>query len=216
MLVTQMRNQDPMNPLDGADFASQLAQFNSVEQLIGVNNELQVLRQGQDLMSMSMINSMATSLTGKTVKALSNEVYLSADKTPEIKYELKNSAEEVEIVIRNSAGAEVRREKLEGIPSGDNSWTWDGLNDNGIQLTDGEYTVEVVATNDGSKVPAMVFTEGTVETVRFESNGVFVMVNNIPIPIGNVQEVSNGPGNDPSQYPSGNPNGRAEARAFTL
>lgn len=190
LLVTQMRNQDPMNPLDGTEFAAQLAQFNTVEQLIGVNDELKMLKESHEMMSMSMINSMATSLTGKNVKALSNQVYLSAEGASTIQYELNNSAQEVEIIIRNSSGNEVRREVLEGVPSGENSWGWDGRNDEGIDVPEGKYTVEIKAANEDSSVQSLVFTEGIAEKVRFQGDGVFIMVNNIPIPIGDVQEVS--------------------------
>src|SRR6056297_2503526 len=127
LLTTQMRNQDPMNPLDGTEFASQLAQFNTVEQLIGVNDELKILKSSQEVMSVSMNNSMATSLTGKNVKALSDQVQLAAGGTSTIHYELNNSAEEVEVIITNSSGDEVRREVLSGIPSGSNSWEWEGI-----------------------------------------------------------------------------------------
>jgi flagellar basal-body rod modification protein FlgD len=190
LLVTQMRNQDPMNPLDGAEFASQLAQFNTVEQLIGVNDELKILKNSQDLMSMSMINSMATSLTGKNVRALSDQVQLAAGGSANILYELNNSAEEVEIIIRNSAGDEVRRESLSGLPSGTNSWEWDGKNSEGRDTAEGQYTVEIVAKNGSSKVGSLIFTEGIVEKVRFQADGVFIMVNGIPVPISDVQEVS--------------------------
>ena len=190
LLVTQMRNQDPMNPLDGAEFAAQLAQFNTVEQLIGVNDELKMLKESHELMGVSMVNSMATSLTGKNVKALSNQIYLSAEGASTIQYELNNSAQEVEIIIRNSSGNEVRREVLEGVPSGENSWAWDGRNDEGIDVSEGRYTVEIKAANDDSSVQSLVFTEGIAEKVRFQGDGVFIMVNNIPIPISDVQEVS--------------------------
>lgn len=190
LLVTQMRNQDPMNPLDGAEFAAQLAQFNTVEQLIGVNDELKMLKESHEMMSVSMVNSMATSLTGKNVKALSNQIYLSAEGASTIQYELNNSAQDVEIIIRNSSGNEVRREVLEGVPSGENSWAWDGRNDEGIDVSEGRYTVEIMAANEDSSVQSLVFTEGIAEKVRFQGDGVFIMVNNIPIPIGDVQEVS--------------------------
>ena len=190
LLVTQMRNQDPMNPLDGTEFAAQLAQFNTVEQLIGVNDELKMLKESHELMSVSMINSMATSLTGKNVKALSNQIYLSAEGASNIKYELNNSAQEVEIIIRNSSGNEVRREVLVGVPSGENSWAWDGRNDEGIDVSEGRYTVEIKAANEDSSVQSLVFTEGIAQKVRFQGDGVFIVVNNIPIPIGDVQEVS--------------------------
>lgn len=190
LLTTQMRNQDPMNPLDGTEFASQLAQFNTVEQLIGVNDELKVLKNSQELMSMSMINSMATSLTGKSVKAMSDQVQIDAGGSANILYELNNSAEEVEVIIRNSAGDEVRREMLAGVPSGANSWEWDGKNSEGRDVAEGEYTVEIIANNGDDEVGSMIFTEGIAEKVRFESDGVYVMVNGIPVPISDVQEVS--------------------------
>ena len=191
LLTTQMRNQDPMNPLDGTEFASQLAQFNSVEQLIGVNDELKMLKSSQKLMSVSMNNSMATSLTGKNVKALSDQVQLDAGGSANIHYELNNSAEEVEVIIRNSAGDEVRKEVLGGIPSGINSWEWDGKNSDGRDAAEGKYTVEIVAKNGDDKVGSLIFTEGIVEKVRFQGDGVYIMVNGIPVPISDVQEVSN-------------------------
>ncbi|REL38677.1 hypothetical protein DYD21_01635 [Rhodohalobacter sp. SW132] len=192
LLVAQMRNQDPINPLDGAEFASQLAQFNSVEQLINVNNGLAHLQESQELMSSSLTNSMAASLTGKNVKALSNEVHLASGESANINYKLNNSASEVEVIIRGANGSEVRREVLQGIPSGDSSWEWDGRNNAGDRMGDGNYTVEVRASNEGSRVDSMVYTEGIVDKVRYSGSGVFLSLNNIQVPIGDVEEVGSG------------------------
>ena len=191
LLVAQMRHQDPINPLDGAEFAAQLAQFNSVEQLINVNNGLKVIQEGQDLMSASLTNSMAASLAGKEVKALSDEIHLAAGEDAKITFDLYSSAEEVEVIIKTASGSEVRRETLQGMPSGNNEWTWDGRNDAGARVADGDYIVEIKAKNGDSNVDALLFTEGSVEKVRYTGRGVFLMVNNIEIPIGDVQEVRN-------------------------
>ncbi|MFP8488656.1 flagellar hook assembly protein FlgD [Gracilimonas sp. Q87] len=192
LLVAQMRNQDPINPMDGAEFASQLAQFNSVEQLIDVNSGLEILQNSQDMMSASLTNSMAATLTGKQVRALSEQVNLSAEGNSEIKYKLKSSAEEVEIVIRNASGAEVRRETLNGVSSGDNNWTWDGKNNSGERLGEGNYQIEVVAKNGDEDVNALVYMEGVANKVRFSGNGVFLSINGIEVPIGDVEEVGTG------------------------
>lgn len=189
LLVAQMRNQDPINPVDGADFASQLAQFNSVEQLIDVNSGLKTLQSSQDIMSASLTNSMAATLTGKQVRALSNEVNLSAEGSSEINFKLRSAAEEVEIVIRDSSGTEVRRESLNSQPSGDSSWTWDGKNNSGERLGEGNYQVEVVAKNGDESVNSLVYIEGVANKVRFSGEGVFLSVNGIEIPIGDVEEV---------------------------
>ena len=192
LLVAQLQNQDPVNPMDGAQFASQLAQFNSVEQLIGVNEGLGNLAISQDLMGASLTNSMAASLTGKEVRALSNQISLSSEGNAEINYKLNDSATDVEIVVRTASGAEVRRETLSGVPSGDNAWTWDGLDANGQRMGEGEYTVEVIAKNGDNNVGALTFLEGIASKVRYTSQGVYLAVNGIDIPIGDVEEVGTG------------------------
>jgi flagellar basal-body rod modification protein FlgD len=192
LLVAQMRNQDPINPMDGAQFASQLAQFNSVEQLISVNGGLENLQSSQQMMSASLTNSMAASLTGKHVKALSNEVHLASGESANVQYKLNSSATEVEFIIRSESGSEVRRETVQGIASGENSWVWDGKSSNGDRMADGNYTVEVRATSDGTPVDSLVYVEGNVDKVRYSGNGVFLSLNNIQVAIGDVEEV--GPG----------------------
>jgi flagellar basal-body rod modification protein FlgD len=189
LLVAQMRNQDPINPMDGAEFASQLAQFNSVEQLINVNGGLSDLKSSQQLMSASMTNSMAASLTGKHVKALSNEIHLASGESANVQYKLNSSATDVEFIIRNESGSEVRRETVQGIASGDNTWVWDGKNASGDRMADGNYTVEVRATSDGTPIDSLVYTEGTVDKVRYSGNGVFLSLNNVQVAIGDVEEV---------------------------
>lgn len=190
LLVAQMRNQDPINPLDSKEFAAQLAQFNSVEQLINVNSGLSTLQGSQEMMSASLTNSMAASMTGKHVKALSSEVYLAPGGQSNIQFKLNSSASEVEIVIRNESGSEVRREKLSGVAGGENQWSWDGRNDSGDRMADGNYNVEIQASNEGSKVDALTYVEGTVGKVRYTGSGVFLHVNGINVSIGDVEEVA--------------------------
>ncbi len=192
LLVAQLQNQDPVNPMDGAEFAAQLADFNSVEQLISVNEGLSQLAISQDLMGASLTNSMAASLTGKEVRALSNEIALSSEGNASVNYKLNDSASQVEIVIRTESGAEIRRETLSGIPSGDNSWTWDGLDTNGERMGEGKYTVEVIAKNGDNNVGALTFLEGFASKVRYTTQGVYLSVNGIDIPIGDVEEVGTG------------------------
>jgi len=192
LLVAQMRNQDPINPMDGKEFASQLAQFNSVEQLIGVNKGLESLRQSQEMMSVGMTNSMAASLTGKEVRALSNKVYLEPGKDATINYELNNPAQKVDIVIKDASGTEVRKVSLKGLGSGDNSWMWNGKNNDGVRMADGNYTVDIQASNGDSTVKSRMFIEGIAKKVRFSGNGVKISIGNVEVPIGDVESVGTG------------------------
>lgn len=188
LLVAQMQNQDPINPMDSKQFASQLAQFNSVEQLIGVNDGLSKLQGTQDMMRMEMTNSMAASLTGKEVRALSDGIMLE-DGTADINYKLKAPAEEVQISIKDASGNVVRTETINGAPQGNNDWTWDGTSNDGVPMQDGEYSVEFSATSGEENVKVNLFAEGTAEQVRFTGNGVMVSVGGVEVPIGNIETV---------------------------
>ncbi len=190
LLVAQMRHQDPINPLDGAEFAAQLAQFNSVEQLINVNSGIQQLQMSQDMMSVGLTNSLAASLTGKNVKAISNSVPFTTGEPSEIRFKLNHSATELDVVILNKDGREVRREGLQHVAAGDNSWEWDGRNGAGNRLPEGEYFVRIEARDDdGGNVMAITYIEGMASKVRYTSEGVKLSINGIEVPIGDVEEV---------------------------
>ncbi|MDG5766744.1 flagellar hook capping FlgD N-terminal domain-containing protein [Balneolales bacterium ANBcel1] len=189
LLVSQMRHQDPLNPLDGADFAAQLAQFNSVEQLINVNQGINKLQESQDMMSTGLTNSLAASLTGKNVKALSDVVMLNSGESSKINYKLNNSASQVDIVIRNESGREIRRESVSNMAGGDHSWEWDGRNEYGNRVPDGNYRVSIEASNEESGVAALTYVEGVASKVRYTGDGVKLTVNGIDIPIGDVEEI---------------------------
>jgi flagellar basal-body rod modification protein FlgD len=189
LLVTQMQNQDPLDPMDSDEYASQLAQFNSVEQLINLNNGLEGLQSSQEMMRMEMTNSMATSLAGKEVRALSNQVYLEPGENVSVDYELNGAADQVEIRVLNASGTVVREDVLTGVNAGESTWLWDGTNNSGSPLPEGPYHIEINASNDGEKVKSRMFTEGLVQKVRFTDRGVMLAVDQIDIPIGDVESV---------------------------
>lgn len=141
------------------------------------------------MMSASLTNSMAASLTGKQVRALSNQVHLGVGETSNIQYKINSDAEDVEVVIRNASGAEVRRETLSGITAGEQNWEWDGKNNAGDRMADGEYFVEINASNGDSPVDSLVFIEGVASKVRYTGSGVFLSVNDVEVPIGDVEQV---------------------------
>ncbi|MBW1702547.1 MAG: flagellar hook assembly protein FlgD, partial [Deltaproteobacteria bacterium] len=73
LLVTQLRHQDPLSPMESTQFTAQLAQFSSLEQLSSVNENLGILR----IYQASINNSQAVGFIGKTVKASGDSVYLT-------------------------------------------------------------------------------------------------------------------------------------------
>lgn len=188
LLVTQMQNQDPINPMDGKEFAAQLAQFNSVEQLINVNKGIEALAQSQQNLNSGLNNTMAASLAGKEVKALSNQIALE-DGNAVIDFRLKHPSTDTQLVITDSLGNIVRSEQLGNLGSGDQSWNWDGTSNGGDDVPEGTYSVEVKAKNGEGEVESMTFTSGIAEKVKYTENGVKLLVNGAYIPLGDIEEI---------------------------
>lgn len=189
LLVAQMRNQDPINPMNGQEFAAQLAQFNSVEQLINLNKGITGLAQSQDMMSQGLSNTMAASLTGKSIRAVSDRISVKANEESTINFKLNNTATKAIVKILDSAGNVVRTEELENLGSGNHTWTWDGKSNAGSRVPEGEYTVEIDAKNGDDPVGALTYQQGIAEKIRYTENGVRLIVNGVAIPLGNVEEI---------------------------
>jgi len=193
LLVTQLRNQDPVNPMESAEFASQLAQFNSVEQLINVNDSIEALAQQQASTSTGLINTMASTLSGKTVKVQTNQFGLGSEGSTEIGFKINNPAGDVEIRIFNESGELVRTEKLKNFNAGEHTYTWDGKSDSGRSLEEGTYRVEVSAKDGDTNIPASTFLEGVVDRVKFSNSGVKLLVNGVDVGLGDVEEIGESP-----------------------
>ena len=88
LLITQLQNQDPLNPTDSTEFTAQLAQFSSLEQLGNVNDSLMELKNLQA----SINNSQAVSLIGKAITANGNSIQLTADGPVQYDFKLADDA----------------------------------------------------------------------------------------------------------------------------
>lgn len=192
LLVAQLQNQDPINPMDGAEFAAQLAQFNSVEQLINLNSGLEGLAKSQENMAVGLTNTMAASLTGKSVKAVSDHIYNDGSGT-DIHFNLSNSASQVTINILDADGNVVRSQELQNFDKGEQSWKWDGKNDGGLQLSEGNYSVEISARSGDAAVNSYAFLQGNADKVRYSSSGVELLVNGVFVNLGDIEEIGEKP-----------------------
>lgn len=192
LLVAQMKNQNPSNPLNSTQFATQLAQFNSVEQLINLNSGLQSLENSQNTMSAGLNNTLAASLVGKSVKAMSNSVYSTAGQPTDIQFNLAQPATNVTVKIQDASGNTVRTEQLSNLNNGDNEWVWNGRDNNGNTVPTGNYTVQVSAKSGSSSVNAYNFVTGNATKVKYSGKGVELKVDNTYVKLGNVLEIGKG------------------------
>lgn len=171
LLLAQLRNQDPQNPLQSHEFAAQLAQFTSVEQLYKINENLDRNLELDLRLSQSIGNSLATTIVGKDLRAVGNQISLEKALASKVYINLPTAASNVVINIYDSNGTLVRRQDLDIKTAGDHTYSWDGKNNNGVVTIDGIYTFSVDASNNnGESIAISFFMGGHITGVKFNSD----------------------------------------------
>ena len=167
LLVAQLENQDPLQPMDNTEFVAQLAQFSNVEQLVAVNEGINIL----GLQQLSMSNAQAASLIGSKVEVNSDSFTVNAsDAEIGAAFTLKEDASEVTVKIRNSDGEVVRTLELGTQAEGDVAFEWDIIDENGVKQPTGKYSFDVTATDaDGEDVSWDPKVTGIVDGVKYDS-----------------------------------------------
>lgn len=197
LLTNQLRYQDPMNPMKGAEFASQLAQFSSVEQLSNISNSLADSINANYVLTQAINNGLSAAYVGKEVRAINDTVKLGPPgdglRTVKLGYTLASAANTVKVVIKDAQGHVVRSMPVTGTDKGDNTFTWDGRNDDGGDVPAGKYTFSVEAKDANNKtIAASQFTFGRVTSVRFTPDGTKFVINGQEISLGNILEILEG------------------------
>ena len=168
LLVTQMKNQDPLSPLDNAQVTSQLAQLSTVEGIDKLNTTVAGLQT-------SYQNSQAlqsASLIGRGVLAPGKSVDLTGGKAI-FGVEMTEPADNVKVIIRDAGKRALHTVDLGPKDSGTTPLAWDGKDNTGNQVADGKYTLEVVATRGGKDVSgASTLSFGEVGSVSSSAQGV--------------------------------------------
>ena len=160
LLVTQMQNQDPLNPMDNSQVTSQMAQLSTVSGIGQMNSSLTSL-----MSSLQSSQSMqAANLIGKSVVVPGNAVTLSSG-AGQFGVQLASAASNVQAVISNSAGAVVDTLNVGSLPSGVSAISWNGQTTAGTTAPDGNYTFTLTAANGSTAVSATALSVGMVQSV---------------------------------------------------
>ena len=161
LLVTQLNNQDPLNPLDNAQLTSQLAQMSTVSGIEKLNSAFSAMlaQSGASQVLQS------ASLIGRTVLVPGNSLALEKGAPAPFAIDMAQGADSVKLTVTNAAGATVRSLDLGALPQGVKTLTWDGLDDAGASLASGAYTVNVAAVTGDAAVAASTLTYAGVASV---------------------------------------------------
>jgi flagellar basal-body rod modification protein FlgD len=191
LLITQLQNQDPLNPADSTEFTAQLAQFSSLEQLSQINSQLETL----GLFQASINNAQAVSFIGKEVLARGNRLEVSAGKPAVCEFALDAAAKTVIVSIYDSNGRFVRELQGSALAAGRQSIAWDGNDLSGNPVASGGYTFEVQAESaSGDKIGATTWLRGAVSGVKFENGATYLRVGSSDVAVGDVIEIVNAAG----------------------
>lgn len=185
ILTTQIKNQDPLDPMDSSKYTEQLVQYSSVEQQIKTNDQLS-----------SVLQVMAASTASSYVSYIGTDVVANGSMTKmeggdaEWVYNSPDSGK-ARIEIRNSLGAKVFTGDID-VSSGRHTYEWDGRTTAGSIAPDGNYSITIARLDDKGEPAVLVPTEvsGKVTGIEFGDSGPILKVGDIPIPASSVISVS--------------------------
>jgi flagellar basal-body rod modification protein FlgD len=124
LLVTQLKNQNPLDPTDPSDFSAQLAQFSSLEQLLNINTNLEKSLNENATLNQLLNSSVAANLIGKNVSATGNAIKHISGDTENINLMLEKDAKYVNVEIKDANGTVIRSIVKENLEKGENFVQW--------------------------------------------------------------------------------------------
>jgi flagellar basal-body rod modification protein FlgD len=188
LLTTQLSNQDPLDPVDNQAFIAQLATFASVEQQSAMNSTLESLLVAQASSNQTNV----AVLVGKEITFNSDQVALPTMGSVDIKGKLTDEAKKVSAIIKDDKGKVVRSIVLNGTQAaGEINLKWDGLNESGARVPQGNYTVTLTAEDAaGKSVPVSTSGRGRATGVSFAEGFPQLIVNGVRVRLSDVVEVN--------------------------
>jgi flagellar basal-body rod modification protein FlgD len=174
LLTAQLKNQDPLAPMDNTQMTSQLAQISTVDGIERMNMTLKSLSDG----TQSAQSVQAAALLGKGVLVPGDKMQLKSGAAV-AGIELPTAVDSLVVEIRNANGLLVNTVDLGKKDAGVHGFAWDGKTDSGAQAVDGTYSFLVTAKADKTAVSSTKLTYGTVAGVANTTAGTKVSINGL-------------------------------------
>lgn len=184
ILTTQLKNQNPLEPLDTNEFTAQLVQFSQVEQQIKQNDNLESIAK----LSAASAATNAVGFIGKRVE-VSTTLADKTDGAAKWSYTAAEDAKAASFTIRDADGKVVWTGEQD-ISKGRNDFVWDGRNTDGVEQPDGKYTLSISATNADDKAIAVnVTTQTTIDGVDFNGEEPLLLAGDTAISLGAIKRI---------------------------
>ena len=166
LFTTQLKCQDPLDPVKNEAFVAQLAQFSQLEATTSMSETLKTYvdsMAGERMMS-------STNMIGKTVAVPDAPAVIQGDKPAQGFVNLPNGAEGVKFEVFNAKGQMVTSQIMGSQPIGDMPWAWDGTNESGAQVPAGNYTFKATVISQGKTTKPSVNVLSTVTGVNQQAD----------------------------------------------
>lgn len=167
LMVTELTHQDPFDPMDNSELATQISQFAAVSGIDELNNSFTGL--SDSLLSDQALQ--ASNLVGRDVLVPLNSGYLAAGGSIDGVVGLNSSASYVTVRVSNSSGELVKEINLGNQPKGETHFSWNGLDENGEAAPPGQYSITAEATVDGETLAPYTLIEARVDSVSIGAPG---------------------------------------------
>lgn len=176
LLTTQLKNQDPMNPMENAEMTSQLAQMSTVDGIERLNKLVQSFFDSQA--SAEGLN--AAALLGRGVLVEGRGLALTGSGAVG-GFEVDAAADRVTLSVRDSAGLLVKQIEFEGVEAGSHNFVWDGTADDGSRAADGVYTLSLSASRGDEAVAGRTLQFGPVTSIVRGAGGTDLQVGDLGV-----------------------------------
>ena len=190
LLIAQLKNQDPMSPLQGDQMASQLAQFSSLEQLQQINANLTGQQTSSSTLLGAVQSSAAINTIGHTVVAIGNQLQVGgANGATSVEATFGSAATKATLHIFNASGSEVGSQSLGSVGAGKQTFNLGKMTE---KLAPGTYTYTIDATDgSGAAVAVQTYTTARIDGVSSGQNGLVLTAGGITIPYGSIVRIFN-------------------------
>lgn len=188
LMLAQLKNQDPMNPLKNHEMAAQLAQFSTLEQMSNMNSTLTKI-EGKGA---APENFQALNLIGKVVQGDSSRITRTQfDKAHDFNFNAPSELSEAIVKVLGPKGEMIREFKLTNLQEGANKISWNGQNEEGTNQAPGDYKFQIEAKNKlGQKVTVKTDFEGKISGLSFSPEGPVLQVGQQSIKMRDVRQIT--------------------------
>jgi len=188
LLLTQMKNQDPTNPMKSHEMAAQLAQFTSLEKLNNINDGISALRKDNQ----PDHNFQALSLIGKSVNMDNSKIVRNDEsESHDLRFSLPADATKATIEIKDGTGNVIRKMEAKALKAGPNSIQWNGKTEEGSIAPKGDYTLSVEAFgSNGKKLYVQTRADGIITGVNFTAHGPQLLMGKQTISLADVKSIT--------------------------